>query len=222
MKDLHDARRALERMRADKRPPIRRVVVVPGYRSHASMGRALRDHLRSVVSEPSWVIDQAHQSCGSFDEAGRRVLDAIERAWGTGHEVDFVGVSMGGLLGRWLAMPEHGGLAIRRLFTISTPHKGANVARLAAPDPAAKVMVPGSVGLERLDRALASADYELRCYARTRDWWVGSDRLTPDGHKAMTVTPRWWELGHFMASYDVRIIADIARRIRDEAGVRSA
>ncbi|MEM1422877.1 MAG: hypothetical protein AAGH64_02630 [Planctomycetota bacterium] len=213
-----DAKRELERMRADPKPPVRRVVVVPGYRSHASLGRALGDSLRSVVSVPDWVIDQAHQSSGTFEDAGARVIGAIEEAWGTlDHEIDFVGVSMGGLLGRWLAMPEHGGLPIARLFTLSTPHRGANVARIAAPDPAARLMVPGSDGLAMLDAALEDASYEMLCYARSRDWWVGTDRLAPEGVSPVTVTPPWWEPGHFMASYDVRLIADVARHVRGEA-----
>ena len=214
---IERARRELAAMKDDPRPPVRRVLVVPGYRSHASMGRVLGDHLRAVVTEPSLVIDQAHQSCGSFECAGERVVSAIDNAWGTrDHPIDYVGVSMGGLLGRWLAMPEHGALPIARLLTVSTPHLGANVARIAAPDPAARVMVPGSEGLATLDRALEHAPYELRCYARSRDWWVGSDRLAPEGITPISVTPRWWELGHFMASYDVRLIADIARLIRGE------
>ena len=214
---IDEAKRELERMKADPRPPVRRVVVVPGYRSHGSLGRALGNHLRAVVTEPSWVIDQAHQSSGSFEDSAGRITRAIEGAWGTlEHELDYVGVSMGGLLGRWLAMPEHAGLPIARLFTISTPHLGAYVARIAAPDPAAKLMVPGSEGLAMLDGALEGATYEMYCYARNRDWGVGTDHLAPEGVTPVSVTPPWWEPGHFMASYDVRLIADIARYIRDE------
>ncbi len=216
LEEIRSAQRELARMQGDPRPLVRRLVVVPGYRAHKRMGKALANTLRGVVTEPGWIIEQHHTSSHSFEHAGARVLHAIGEAWGREEPIDFVGVSMGGLLGRWLAMPEHAGLPIERLFTISTPHRGANAAKIATFDDSARAMIPGSERLAELDGALADAEYTMRCYARTRDWWVGTGRLAPVGYAPITVRTPLWEPAHFMSSYDVRTLVDIARHVRGE------
>ena len=64
-------------------------------------------------------------------------------------------------------------LKIVRLFTLGTPHGGAKLAEVARPDAAARDMRAGSAFLTALDRSLAGASYELVCYTRLRDTWVG-------------------------------------------------
>lgn len=222
MPTIRQARAALRAMEQDVRAPVRRVVVAPGYRSHERMGRTLANALRRVVTKPEWVIDRSHMRCRSFDGSGARILEAIDEAGWRDEPLDFVGVSMAGLLGRYLAMPEHAGLKIARLFTISTPHRGANAARIARPDPAARDMAPDSERLRELDTAFPSAPYEMVCYGRRRDLWVGTDRLAPEGHPIALVDTPWYEPGHFLASWDVRIMADIARHVRSEPPMLSA
>jgi hypothetical protein len=214
--ELARARADLRRMADDPRPIVRDVFVVPGYRAHDSLGEHLARALRACVTEPRRVVSKGHQKCATFECSMDVCRRAIDEAFGAGAELDFVGVSMGGLLGRALAEPEHGGLNIRRLFTISTPHRGANLANLVAPDLAAKDMIPGSDRLHWLDERLERSPYAMRCYARTRDWWVGSENTAPTGRSAIVLRSPIHTLSHLLVTRDPRIVADIARHLRDE------
>jgi hypothetical protein len=126
---------------------------------------------------------------------------------------------MGGLVARAAAIADPGGrrarLRIRRLFTLGTPHRGARITPYLAPDPASRQMRPGSAFLGALDDAMARADYELICYARLGDSWVGARNTAPPGHETH------WKRGlvlmsHQTISHDALITTDIARRLRGE------
>lgn len=130
-------------------------------------------------------------------------------------------------------------LRIARLFTLATPHNGSRVARFVRLDPAAWDMAPGSAFLARLDadRARAMAEegsagrkpvdradaggsgaasgYELICYAHAYDFIVGSARSSPPGTSAIRTGGTWF-FSHFSVVGDPVILADIARRLRDE------
>ena len=107
-------------------------------------------------------------------------------------------------------------LRMARLFTIGTPHRGAELAQSLTPDRQARQMRAGSEFLEALDRADAERDFEMICYARTKDAIVGALRTAPEGE-----TPYWvhgpWLLSHLTVARDWRINVDIARRLRGEA-----
>ena len=106
-----------------------------------------------------------------FDEIADYVVREVEKKWPSGDEaqtvpVDVVGVSMGGLVARWAALAPGradtgdgrtagGGctkrLNIVRLFTFSSPHRGAVMAETVHIDPAGAghdrgVGVPGHAG----------------------------------------------------------------------------
>ena len=160
---------------------------------------------------------------GDLRKLTGKVVDAVEARWPSGDadetvEVDVVGLSMGGLVARLAAIGGGGAkrLNIKRLFTIATPHRGANMARLGFVDKATRDMRPGSALLGELDEALPSAAYELLCYARLNDVLVGATNTAPPGRHP------FWVSGSVMFSHvgsrkDPRIIADIVRRLRGEA-----
>jgi hypothetical protein len=105
---------------------------------------------------------------------------------------------MGGLVVRHAARHRDDGgkqLNVRRLFTISTPHRGARMAGLPTLDHRAVAMRHGSEFLAGLDEALSRAPYELYTYARLGE---------PFG------------LAHIGAPHDPRIMADILRRLRGQ------
>src|SRR5690606_31698393 len=92
---------------------------------------------------------------------------------------------------------------------------GAKLAKLIAIDGAARSMKPGSPLLGRLNAEHERADYELICYARLNDTWVGATNSAPPG-----VNPIWVP-GTLIASHqtittDQRILADLGRRLRGE------
>jgi hypothetical protein len=122
-------------------------------------------------------------------------------------------------------------LRIARLFTISSPHRGAALAYLPTLNPLQIDMRAGSKFLRRLDAcdglAVTDADaslahtrpatgYELIPYVRLNDMIVGESNAAPTGW-----TPRWvpaepFQDSHLFAIADPRIVADIARRLRGE------
>ncbi len=132
-------------------------------------------------------------------------------------EVDVVAFSMGGLVARDAAEYDAAGrrLPIRRLYTICTPHEGARLAGIPLGTPQSEEMKPISDFLHRLRSA--SRDYELCCYTRLDDITVGEEFAAPND------APLWWlptpngEWAHLHAFEDVRLMADIARRLRGEA-----
>ena len=79
-------------------------------------------------------------------------------------------------------------------------------------------MRPGSKFLAKLN---AEKGPELVCYAVLRDWWIGATNTAPPG-----VLPRWVDVEpgigrlctHFAINHEMRVLGDIARRLRGEEG----
>lgn len=159
---------------------------------------------------------------GRFDPIADRVVREVEARWPSDDpertiDVDVVGLSMGGLVGRRAAMgrPGRKRLNVKRLFTIATPHRGAKLAGYVFIDSASFDMRAGSRFLKALDQSLEESDYELHCYARLNDFMVGARNTAPRGSE-----PYWVSgsatLSHIKGRNDPRILADIARRLRGE------
>lgn len=219
------ARREAFRMRRQPTGLRRPVVVLDGYHQPAPLSAGLiasrlagltgadRRHVLAISYPLAFRLN------GLAEHVVRRVLarwpsDTPDRTV----EVDVVAFSMGGLIAREAAMdgPGRPRLNIVRLFTIATPHRGARVTTWLAPDAAARAMRPGSPYLARLDAALGDAKYELICYARLNDLVVGACQAAPPG-----MVPLWLPgplvRSHVGARHDLRILVDIARRLRGEA-----
>jgi pimeloyl-ACP methyl ester carboxylesterase len=211
----------------------RPLVVIGGWRAPSWSARVLAQRLGALVGgAPDDALGTGFPLAGSMDSAMRTVRRAIERKWGSvPREVDVVAVSMGGLVARALAVEEarrrreegdqeNGGIWIRRLFTLGTPHRGARGAALVRPDAACRDMRAGSGFLRGLDAcpcgSPASGVAELVCYARLRDDMVGARNSAPRG-----VEPIWKDgpviLSHELIALDREIITDVARRLRGEA-----
>lgn len=222
------------RMRAEPRPLARPVVVVGGYRAWTVAAASLASRLCAMTCrDPGMFAAMSYPWSSDFTRIAARLVRLVAARWPGGdeartREVDVVGVSMGGLVARAAAAGVGRGgcdtagrrLHIVRLFTLGTPHRGARLAELARPDAAARDMRAGSAFLARLDAARSTsgnvAGYELACYTRLRDSWVGATRTSPAGHPTHWVSG-WRVLSHVTVSMDTRIIADIARRLRGEA-----
>jgi pimeloyl-ACP methyl ester carboxylesterase len=220
-----EAQRALREMERSPRPLSRPVVVLDG------MGPPLAaSHLAGVlrrVTGDDRIVSVQFAFCGSLDACRRRAVAAVEKQfpsddpnWTT--EVDVIGISMGGVVGRNAAAPLAEGqtgkrLKVARLFTISSPHRGALMAALPP------LIGPLQLELRQDSRFLRSLSeredrraYELVSYARLGDWVVGDANTAPEG-----VQPHWvptppLQDAHLLAFSDARIVADIARRLRDE------
>ncbi len=212
----------------------RPVAVLGGWRTPHVTARALADRLCALTSgRPEDFVALSFLRASRVEEAAARASREIDRVFGAGEpgwtrEVDVVGVSMGGLVGRTIEASAFGRwgegakrVRVRRLFTLATPHRGARMARIAAPDGSARSMRPGSAFLARLDDALLASDMELIPYARTRDGMVGATNAAPWG-----MDPVWLQgpraLSHLTITQEWRFVIDVARRLRaDGAWVRS-
>ena len=205
----------------------RPVVVLAGYRGVPSMTKRLADHLALYTGAPRDQFFPISYTFGSnMDNIAELIVARVDRHWPSDDptqtiEVDVVGISMGGLMGRYTAMPagervfEGKRLNIRRLYTLASPHGGALLADKIALDKAAKDMKTGSEFLTALDAALERADYELVPYAVLNDDWVGATRAAPPGLEPIW-SPGRRAFSHFNVSDDPRILLDLALRLRGD------
>jgi len=222
-----EAKAALRQMREDPRPLERPVVVAAGLLDPGFDVQRIAGSLRRVSTGDDMVTSVTFMSLttDSFDGCRDYLIERVEQAFGTTRtrdtiEVDVIGFSMGGLVARHASRPRSDGgkrLAIRRLFTISTPHCGARLAELPTLDQRTIDMRADSDFLAALNEALADADYELFCYTRLGDWIVGVENAAPPGQTAWWVPSPPMSFAHLGAATDARILADIARRLRGEA-----
>ena len=107
-----DARQALRDMRDEPRVPARPIVILGGIHDPGFTAWKLKGHLRRATYDDSPIVTVSFVRALTFDECRLRVLDAVDRAFPSDDpsetvEVDVVGVSMGGLVGRYAALPDH-------------------------------------------------------------------------------------------------------------------
>jgi pimeloyl-ACP methyl ester carboxylesterase len=220
---LPAARVEMARMRREPVRLTRPVVVLAGYRAWSLAPRGLCRTLATLTgADRERFMAIAYPFRADFAWIAGEVSRRIDVRWPSDDpdrtlEVDVIGVSMGGLVARAAAAGHGSGkrLNIARLFTLGTPHRGALLAGRCVLDDAARSMRAGSVFLARLDEALPGAGYELMCYSRLRDTWVGATRTAPPGREVLWVSGTR-ALGHITLARDPRIVADIARRLRGE------
>lgn len=220
------ARAALGEMRRNPQPLERPVIIAAGLFDAGMDVQQMARTLRRVTLDNDMVATATFMSLttGSFDGCRDFLIEKVERSWGatgTGEtiEVDVIGFSMGGLVARHASRPRTDGgtrLVIRRLFTISTPHRGARIAGWPTFDERTLDMRAGSEFLTDLDNALPDADYTMYNYTRLGDWIVGAENAAPPGRTAWWVPTPPASFSHLGAATDPRIMADIARRLRGD------
>lgn len=223
-----DANEALKEMRDDPKPLERPVLVIGGWMNTGLMTSRLAGVLRGCAADDNKIAHVAMVGYSTFDRCRERVIRAVDEELGTTPEsiaanetieVDVVAFSMGGLVARYAAAERTDGakrLNIKHLYTIATPHCGANMAPLAGFEPRALEMQHGSALLSLLNNNIPDPGYELTAYVRLGDLTVGQDNCALPGSCAWWVPNRPFEGAHNDAFRDPRILADIARRLRGE------
>ena len=219
--DRDGARADLERMRSEPVDLDRPILVLNGWRSPTVFGLTLASTVRDLTSDRTGDVHAvSYPFAGSIEGAAAKVVASVEQRWPSDDpeatiEVDVVGMSMGGLVARQAAVPAHGRkrLAIRRLYTLNSPHRGARLARLVALDPASWEMKPGSDFLRALDEA--DRPYKIVAYTQLNDSWVGARHASPTGEHPIWA-PGSAILSHFTIRLNPQIMADLARRLRGE------
>jgi hypothetical protein len=220
------AREELEEMRRNPRGLERPLVVVGGYLDPGLGPWWTARRLRRLTSDDRFLGVEFLRSA-TFDACRTRLIRKVDEAFPSEDptwtvEVDVVALSMGGLVARdAAAAPAPSAstarrLRIRRLFTISTPHRGARLARIPCFLPLHRDMQAGSAFLEGLSAREGNGRPELYAYVRLGDRIVGAENAAPPGETAWWVSNPPFQLAHAGAVNDSRILADIARRLRGE------
>ncbi len=198
----------------------RPVLCLSGWRAWPVMAAGVARRLSGMTGAPFDSFGRvSFQEVGSFAGAVRKVMAEVEEKWGSADvELDVVAVSMGGLVARAAAAGMFDGerLRVKRLFTLASPHLGASLAGVVALDSSARDMKPGSEFLRALDeveREQGGRGYELVCYARTRDWWVGAKQTAPAGMDPIWVDAPLVTMSHLCVTMDRRILGDVAHRL---------
>ncbi len=224
---MSEADAALRQMRARPKALERPLVILAGFCDPGLASSILGRQFRKLTGDER-VLDVSFFFCGDFDACRSQLIAAVDKAfpcddpaWTT--EVDVIGLSMGGLVGRYAAAPAQPGksntrrLRVARLFTISTPHRGAALATMPTFSRLQLDMRADSRFLHRLSAAeFGAGGYPVYPYVRLGDVVVGAKNAAPYGKSP------WWVPGdplldsHLMAMLDSRIIADVARRLRGE------
>lgn len=225
-----DAKIDQERMIANPVPLQRPVVIIGGYRSPDFNVDNLRTTLAEMTNGDKAMFTRKYTMLrGDIEKISVELVAQVEHEFpkagfeGETVEVDVVGLSMGGLVARYAAdrladtYPGDLKLRIKRLYTISTPHRGAVLAEKVPliEDRGVIDMVRGSLFLTKLDEAYES-DYEIIPYTRLQDGIVGAVNTAPPGRTAMWVSAPVHGGSHWSVNEDLRILVDIARRLRGE------
>lgn len=218
----------LDRMREEPVELERPIIVLSGYRSPIVNARDLAESIRELTgASEEMVISTSYPHDDTIEEPAQRVVDLVDEHFPTDDprfttEVDVVAISMGGLVARLAADdPVHRGkpdgrrLNIARLYTLATPHRGARMARHIRIDEASRDMRPGSDFITELNERADHERYTVVAYAALHDRMVGATNTAPPGQEPIWVPGRL-TLSHFLLVYERRILADLARRIRNE------
>lgn len=189
-------------------------------------GAAYGDDISQRTQRAFEFIPIAFQDLATIEACVERVVGIVREGGLAEADLEIVAVSMGGLVARKAILDGHAGVRIRarRVFTLATPHLGARLARWIRLDGAAASMRPGCAWLADLDRREAAAwgvdargvtkrPYELVCYGRKGDLWVGSANTAPAGVESVRVGWRAHQMSHLMITMDERIVEDVARRL---------
>lgn len=227
------ARSEIDEMVAAPKPAARPVLVLGGYMDMGITTHRVATTIARVTGEKDQVLAVQFFMCGSFDACRDHLIRQVEAAFPSDdphltREVDVIGGSMGGIVARYAALPHdtHTNavadakavkrLNIARLFTVSSPHRGAKLASLPTFDSRILDMRENSACMHKLDAALVNCGYELVPYVRLGDAIVGEENAAPKGSTPWWVQNQPLEFAHLNSFRDERIMADISRRLRGE------
>jgi pimeloyl-ACP methyl ester carboxylesterase len=222
---IAQAQADLDRMAQDPRPVKRPLLILGGFGDPGIGGWVVGSELGKYLPENATILSVSFTFCHTFEACRQKVVEAVDEALPTNDptqtvEVDVIGLSMGGLVGRYAAASTgQRRLRIHTLYTAASPHTGAlRAERWPQLLEMQTDMTPGS----EFYRALEAAEhtdgpwYELVPYVRLGDNVVGPQYAAPPGRIPWWIPGRPGDLGHVGTLNDPRILADVLRRLRGE------
>jgi hypothetical protein len=206
------------------------LVILGGFADPGVGGWAIAAELRKYLPADARILCVSFTFCHTFDACRDRVIAAVDKAFPTDDpnetsEVDVIGLSMGGLVGRYSAAPVAPGagrrLRVHTLYTAASPLRGAlRAERWPTLLTMQADMLPGSDFYGRLDEGeradVDGSEYELVPYVRMGDTVVGPQYAAPTGRTPWWVPNRPGDFAHVGTMGDPRIMSDVLRRLRGE------
>ena len=201
----------------------RPVVVIAGYADPGLYTTLVARELRRLTSrsKADFILPTINPFA-DIAESGARAAAQVQRALADrgldpGSPVDMVGMSMGGLVSRAAGSGlVEDPITIARLFTLGTPHRGAEIADRISPSVASTQMRPGSAFLRGLDAYPVPS--ETFCFTTPGDTVIGPERGVARGATEYRLPGRPGE-DHLHIMADPLALMEIARRLRAEPGV---
>ena len=235
---VEQAEADLDRIAKDPRPLQRPLVILGGFADPGVGGWATAAELRKYLTPAAQVMSVSFTFCHTFDACRLHVIGAVDKAFPTADpnqtaEVDVIGLSMGGLVGRYCAAPttapasvsatapsSQRRLRVHTLFTAASPHRGALRAerwpQLLKMQGDMTAGSPFYRRLEEAERAGGGTSYELVPYVRLGDTVVGPQYAAPTGRNPWWIPNRPGDFAHVGTMGDPRIMSDVLRRLRGE------
>jgi pimeloyl-ACP methyl ester carboxylesterase len=187
----------------------RPIILLHGYAMNRANFLLLALRLRRAGLGP--VIGFEYWSLGRTGEAARqlaRFVDEVRAATGA-REVDLIGHSMGGVVGRYYVSLGGGDGVVHNLVTLGSPHSGTELSSLSLGHPA-RELVLGSALLTRLAAAPPPA------HTRVTVVWSLADALVPGARQlalpgaAVLTFP---DLGHVSLLGSRRVARELIARL---------
>ena len=220
-----EAHQVIEQMRGNPKSLRRPVLLIGGFLDPDITPTIYQFFFSSITTDAN-LIPVSIGFCNSFAECRKKVIAAVDAAcpssdpiWTT--EVDVVGASLGGLVARYAAAPSPESahprrLRIARLFSISSPQSGSKLAKDLGFTDFHKEIRPNSAFLKVLAAEDPDAGYKLYPYVLLNDTIIDARYAAPPGDTAFWLPNDSLLPSHDAAMVDQRILADIARRLREE------
>jgi hypothetical protein len=223
--DVPDAeiQRDYDRLKANPVALRRPIVIVNGYHAPHVLISGLRLRLIELTgARDSDVIALSYPTTFTVRGWAHKIVEGVEAAWPSDDperttEVDVVTLSFGGVTARAASMtceqlsdPEpRKRLNVARMFTLASPFRsGSKAEQSGSIDDDATL-------LDVINEFTATNPYELVCYTRLYDEWIGATNAAPLGRNPIWVSGTI-PMGHMGIVNDYRILVDLTRRIRYE------
>lgn len=187
----------------------RPIIVLHGYAMNRANFRPLAKRFATAGLGP--VLGFEYWTLGKTSAAAKRLAEFVEevRARCECDQVDIIGHSMGGVVGRYYVSLLDGDGVVANLITLGSPHAGTDVSAVGLGRPA-KELFGGSSLVQRLDAAPRPSRTRMTVV------WSRADALVPGARHARVSGVDelvYDDLGHLALLTDERVASELVARL---------